>query len=85
MLELADKFEKQVGQVANSVVDATRFLETNSGRLRDAAERSNQQISNVSSASEQSSAGADTIASAVSELNAAGRVHSGGFQPSFHS
>lgn len=73
VLALADQFEKQIGEVANAVVQANVQLSQSAQDLTQSSGRANQQISAVSAATAESTIGAESIASAIGQLNAASR------------
>jgi methyl-accepting chemotaxis protein len=68
MLELADGFETQVGQVVDAVSSAATEMQNSSQSLSATAEQTAQQAQSVSAAAEQASSNVQTVASSSEEL-----------------
>jgi len=69
MLELADTFESQVGNVVTEVGGAAKQLQATSGAMSATAEETSRQATAVAAAAEQASANVQTVASAAEELS----------------
>ncbi|CCD96232.1 putative methyl-accepting chemotaxis receptor/sensory transducer precursor (chemoreceptor) [Bradyrhizobium sp. ORS 375] len=69
MRELADTFERSVGQIIETVSSASTELEASAGSLTSTAERSQQMAVTVAAASEQASTNVQSVASATEELS----------------
>jgi methyl-accepting chemotaxis protein len=68
MHALADKFEKAVGGIVNTVSQASSELEAAAGTLTKTADTTQQLAGTVASASEQASANVESVASSTEEL-----------------
>ncbi|MGJ4997505.1 methyl-accepting chemotaxis protein [Bradyrhizobium sp. HKCCYLS3077] len=69
MHNLADSFERSVGQIIETVSSASTELEASAGSLTHTAERSQQMAVTVAAASEQASTNVQSVASATEELS----------------
>ncbi|CAL76375.1 putative methyl-accepting chemotaxis receptor/sensory transducer precursor (chemoreceptor) [Bradyrhizobium sp. ORS 278] len=69
MQQLADSFERSVGQIIETVSSASTELEASAGSLTSTAERSQQMAVTVAAASEQASTNVQSVASATEELS----------------
>ncbi|WP_315782594.1 MULTISPECIES: HAMP domain-containing methyl-accepting chemotaxis protein [unclassified Bradyrhizobium] len=69
MRELADSFERSVGQIIETVSSASTELEASAGSLTSTAERSQQMAVTVAAASEQATTNVQSVASATEELS----------------
>ncbi|PKU26417.1 methyl-accepting chemotaxis protein [Telmatospirillum siberiense] len=69
MHEMANTFESSVGGVVSGVTSAATELQTTAQAMSANAEQTNQQATNVATASEQASASVQTVASAAEELS----------------
>ncbi|WP_257169243.1 methyl-accepting chemotaxis protein [Bradyrhizobium sp. SRS-191] len=69
MNQLADSFERSVGQIIETVSSASTELEASAGSLTSTAERSQQMAVTVAAASEQASTNVQSVASATEELS----------------
>ncbi|MFN5572605.1 MAG: methyl-accepting chemotaxis protein [Bradyrhizobium sp.] len=69
MHQLADSFERSVGQIIETVSSASTELEASAGSLTSTAERSQQMAVTVAAASEQASTNVQSVASATEELS----------------
>lgn len=67
---IADKFERQVLQLTESLAAASAELEATAQSMTNATAQSNQKAMTVAAAAEQASAGVQTVASAAEELTA---------------
>jgi methyl-accepting chemotaxis protein len=70
MIQMADDFEKSVGQVVSIVASAATELQANAKNLSKASDQTDHQSSAVAAASEEASAGVQTVASAAEEMAA---------------
>ncbi len=70
MLALADRFEREVGQVVTGVSASATELQATSTQLSAMAEESSRQSTSVSAATEQTAANVQTVAASAEELNA---------------
>jgi methyl-accepting chemotaxis protein len=68
MLQLADGFERAVGEIVDTVAAASTELEASASTLTSTADRSNQLAIVVASASEEASSNVQSVASATEEL-----------------
>ncbi len=68
MLELAAKFETDVGTLVDAVTRASTDLQSTADAMSSTAEESNRQANVVAAASEEASANVQTVASAAEEL-----------------
>ena len=68
MLDLADRFEAQVGKVVTEVSGAANQLQSTAGAMSATAEETSRQATAVAAAAEQASANVQTVASAAEEL-----------------
>lgn len=66
--EMADEFDASVGSIANDVTTASTAMIDVAGRLREAAQQSEERSSIVASAAEETSANTQAVASAAEEL-----------------
>lgn len=71
MHELADKFEREVGEISRVVASAATELEASSKALSANAEQSDNQSTAVAAASEESSVSLDSISQAAKAMNEA--------------
>ncbi|MHC2436712.1 methyl-accepting chemotaxis protein [Bradyrhizobium sp. USDA 4451] len=69
MLELADGFERAVGEIVETVASASNELEASATTLTSTAERSQSLATTVASASEEASTNVQSVASATEELS----------------
>jgi methyl-accepting chemotaxis protein len=69
MHQLADSFERSVGQIIETVSSASTELEASAGSLTSTAERSQHMAVTVAAASEQASTNVQSVASATEELS----------------
>jgi len=69
MVDLADRFEANVGDVLKSVTSSTTELDATATSMSEVADRSLEQTTAVASASEQASVNVQTVASASEELS----------------
>lgn len=77
MLALADGFEASVMEIVNNVSTASGEMESAAQKMSSVAEETTQQATNVTAASEQTSANIQTVASAAEELSASVKEISG--------
>ena len=68
LTEMADEFDASVGTIAEDVSSASTAMIQVAGRLRDAAQQSDQRSSIVASAADETSANTQAVASAAEEL-----------------
>ncbi|WP_176525110.1 methyl-accepting chemotaxis protein [Caenispirillum bisanense] len=71
MLQMADQFEGQVGQILMEVSETAHAMESTAESMREAADQVAHQSSAVASGAEESSASVQTVAAATEELSAA--------------
>jgi methyl-accepting chemotaxis protein len=69
MLQLADGFERAVGEIVETVASASTELEASASTLTSTAERSQELATVVSAASEEASTNVQSVASATEELS----------------
>src|SRR3954471_6388081 len=69
MLQLADGFERAVGEIVKTVSSASTELEASAGTLTSTAERSQELTTVVAAASEEASTNVQSVASATEELS----------------
>jgi methyl-accepting chemotaxis protein len=69
MLQLADRFEGAVGEIINTVSNASTELEASAASLTDNAERSQRLATTVAAASEEASTNVHSVAAASEELS----------------
>ena len=69
MLQLADGFERAVGEIVETVSSASTELEASAGTLTSTAERSQELTTVVAAASEEASTNVQSVASATEELS----------------
>ncbi|MGY3446835.1 methyl-accepting chemotaxis protein [Bradyrhizobium sp. USDA 4473] len=69
MLELADGFERAVGEIVETVASASNELEASATTLTSTAERSQSLATTVASASEEASTNVQSVASATEQLS----------------
>jgi methyl-accepting chemotaxis protein len=69
MLQLADRFEGAVGEIINTVSNASTELEASAASLTDNAERSQRLATTVAAASEEASTNVHSVASSAEELS----------------
>ncbi|MBR0897999.1 HAMP domain-containing protein [Bradyrhizobium tropiciagri] len=69
MLQLADGFERAVGEIVETVASASNELEASATTLTSTAERSQSLATTVASASEEASTNVQSVASATEELS----------------
>ncbi|MDP2697611.1 methyl-accepting chemotaxis protein [Thalassospira sp.] len=69
-LQLADEFEKSVGQIVGSVTKSATSMESVSRQMRSAADESSHQATVVAAAADEASANVQTVAAATEELSA---------------
>jgi methyl-accepting chemotaxis protein len=69
MLDLADRFEASVGQVAGAVTSAATELQATAKSLSETAEETSQQSNAVASAAEEMTQNVQTVAAATEELS----------------
>ncbi|KRQ96957.1 chemotaxis protein [Bradyrhizobium jicamae] len=69
MLQLADGFERAVGEIVRTVSSASTELEASAGTLTSTAERSQELTTVVAAASEEASTNVQSVASATEELS----------------
>jgi methyl-accepting chemotaxis protein len=69
MLQLADGFERAVGEIVETVSSASTELEASASTLTSTAERSQELTTVVASASEEASTNVQSVASATEELS----------------
>ncbi len=70
MLEMADRFERQVKQVVDSVSNSATEMQATAQQMSATAEETNRQAGSVASASDQASANVQTVAATAEELSA---------------
>ncbi|MGB4101648.1 MAG: methyl-accepting chemotaxis protein [Alphaproteobacteria bacterium] len=70
MNNLAEEFEKSVGQIIGSVASASTNLKNNAENLTNLSDETTRQASGVAAATEEASANVQTVASAAEELSA---------------
>jgi methyl-accepting chemotaxis protein len=68
--ELADRFEREVGNVVTAVAQTASKLDSSAQSMSSIAEETSRQAASVSSAAEQSTTNVQTVASAAEELSA---------------
>ncbi|MCA1974727.1 MAG: cache domain-containing protein [Caenispirillum sp.] len=71
MLQMADQFEGQVGQILQEVSETAHAMESTAESMRQAADQVAHQSTAVASGAEESSASVQTVAAATEELSAA--------------
>jgi methyl-accepting chemotaxis protein len=69
MLEMADRFEAQVGQVVDGVSSAAEQMQSSAQSLTSASEQTSQQAAQVAAAAEEASANVQAVSSASEELS----------------
>ena len=69
MLELADKFEKEVGEIISIVTSASSELSATAGSMSDVAAEVNTQASTVAGSSEQASENVQAVAAATEQMS----------------
>ena len=69
MMQLAEKFERAVGEIVETVSSASTELEASAGSLTTTAERSQELATTVAAASEEASTNVQSVASATEELS----------------
>lgn len=73
MLDMADDFESQVGNMVKGVAAAATEMQATAQSLAASSEQTKQQASNVAAAAEQTTQNVQTVASATEELSASFR------------
>jgi methyl-accepting chemotaxis protein len=69
MTELTNQFDKQVGEMLQTVTSATTQLQSTASSMSATAEQTNRQATAVAAASEEASTNVQTVASAAEELS----------------
>jgi methyl-accepting chemotaxis protein len=70
MLEMADRFERQVKQVVDGVSSSATEMQATAQQMSSTAEETSRQSANVATASDQATANVQTVASTAEELSA---------------
>ncbi|MGJ5206133.1 methyl-accepting chemotaxis protein [Bradyrhizobium sp. HKCCYLR20261] len=73
MLQLANRFEGAIGEIINTVSNASTELEASAASLTDNADRSQRLATTVAAASEEASTNVDSVAAATEELSSSVR------------
>ena len=70
MMDMADRFEAEIGQIVRGLAEASNDLQARAGELNGAVAGAGERSSSVAAAAEQASASVEALASASEELSA---------------